>query len=40
MNKRKQLIIALAVYIVYVGIILLSNIFMKISVSENNETYK
>ena len=40
MDKRKQLIIASVVYIFYVAIILTSNIFMKMSISNNNESYE
>ena len=40
MDKRKQLIIASVVYFFYVAIILTSNIFMEMSISNNNETYE
>lgn len=40
MNKRKQLIVSGLVFIIYTGLILASNIFMKMSVSKNNETYE
>ena len=40
MNKRKQLIIACLVYIIYVGLIALSNFFMKMSVTNHNESYE
>lgn len=40
MNKRKQLIMGSLVYIAYVGLIALSNFFMKMSVSNHNETYE
>lgn len=40
MNNRKQLIISSIVFISYTGLILVSNIFMKMSVSENNEAYE
>jgi len=39
-TTAKQLIISFLLYIVYVGIILFANIFMKMSISENNETFE
>lgn len=40
MEKRKQLTISIIVYICYVSIILLSNIFMRFSELNNNKTYE
>ncbi len=40
MNKRKQLIISIIVFIIYTGLIFISNVFMKMSISENNETFE
>ena len=40
MNKRKQLIITGLIFIAYTGLIIASNIFMKMSVSANNKTYE
>lgn len=40
MEKRKQLIICIIIYIFYVSIILLANIFMRQSELNNNKTYE
>lgn len=40
MNKRKQLIIACSVYIIYTGLIALSNFFMKMSLINHNDSYE
>ncbi len=40
MEKRKQLIIVSIVYILYVSTILFSNIFMRLSESNGNETFE
>lgn len=37
MEKHKQLFITLSIYIIYVGIILLANILMRMSISNHNE---
>jgi len=40
MKKQRQLLITLMVYIAYVGIILLANIFMQMSLTQNKETFE